>query len=271
MENSRIAFIGAGNMANSLIKGLLAKGVTASNILACDIDQDKLATLERECGITASTLQEAAIQADVLVLAVKPQVLGALCRELNDLPGKRDSLVISIAAGISLQALESWLGSNRAIVRTMPNTPSLVGEGATALFANTQTDEDQKQLAEAILSAVGISSWLRRESDIDTVTALSGSGPAYYFLLMEAMEKAAIDMGLDAEIARRFAIQTALGAGRLASADEDGPETLRRRVMSPGGTTEKAIESFTEDGFTQSVEKAMRAAAKRSAELAAKA
>lgn len=268
MKNSIIAFIGAGNMANSLIRGLVAAGAYPANILVCDIDPDKVTHLQEHCGITPATTAELAAQADVIVLAVKPQVFGDVCTQLAPLIGPRQCLLLSIAAGIPLQALERWLGEERPLVRSMPNTPALVGEGATALIANAHTSDEQKQLATEIVAAAGLSCWLEREADMDAITALSGSGPAYYFLLMEAMEKAATNMGLDPEIARRFSIQTALGAGRLASVNEADPGVLRRQVMSPGGTTEKAIESFLHDGFTESVEKAMRAAARRSAELA---
>lgn len=276
MNDSRIAFIGAGNMANSLILGLIAKGVPASNLTACDIDQTRLATLRQECGIRTGSMEELAADADVLVLAVKPQVLAGVCATLGSLLDSRlnsrlksqSPLIISIAAGIPLSSLEQWLGPQQAIVRCMPNTPALVLEGATGLFANTNTKVTQKQLAEDILSAVGICRWLGSEHDINAVTALSGSGPAYYFLLMEAMEQTAVSMGLEPEMARALTIQTALGAARLAASSDVGPEELRRRVTSPGGTTQAAIESFESEGFRDLVSRALTAARKRSIELA---
>lgn len=272
--DSNIAFIGAGNMASSLVMGLLGKGVRPECIIASDVDADRLATMTSECGIRTLPSAQAAGQADVLVMAVKPQVMATVCSEIAPHISKPDCVVVSVAAGVPLASLQSWFGEQRAIVRTMPNTPALVGEGATALYASNTTSDRQKQLAADIMAAVGSTCWLTRESDIDIVTALSGSGPAYYFLLMEAMEKAAVSMGLDADIARRFAIQTAKGAGQLA-ADQAmaeppvAPDELRRRVTSPGGTTEQAINSFERDGFADIVERAMQAARLRSAELGA--
>jgi pyrroline-5-carboxylate reductase len=270
LENHRIAFIGAGNMANSLIRGLLAKGLPPGNILACDPDTEKLHSLRDECGIVPASMEEAAGRADVVVLAVKPQVMAGVCRQLATcLPAASASgaVFVSIAAGIALKSLEQWLGAQRAIVRTMPNTPSLVGEGATALIANETTGQVQRELATQLMQAVGITSWMTQEDDIDIITALSGSGPAYYFLMMESMTAAATEMGLDEETARRFAIQTALGAGRLAATGDTPPDELRRRVTSPGGTTEQALRSFTDDHFTSVVKRAMQAARQRSAEL----
>lgn len=268
MNNSKIAFIGAGNMATSLIMGLVNKGATPSNIAASDIDSDKLSQLRTECGIRIGTLEEVVKSADVIVLAVKPQVMEQVCTALKPLLGATGSVIISIAAGIPLHKFEAWLGSQQAIVRCMPNTPALVSEGATGLFANANTNATQAALAETILSAVGICSWLDSEDAINAVTALSGSGPAYFFLMMEAMESAAVKMGLNAEMARSFTIQTALGAAKLAAASDVAPDELRRRVTSPGGTTEAAIKSFENEGFRELVEQALTAAQKRSIELA---
>lgn len=268
MNKSQIAFIGAGNMANSLIRGLLAKAVPASQLFATDIDQEKLQLLQHECGIRIGTSAEIAANADVIILAVKPQVMAAACESLRAGIKKPDCLIISIAAGIPVSSMESWLGHDRAIVRCMPNTPALVGEGATGLFANTRCSAGDIALAGEILSAVGITCWLRTERDIDTVTALSGSGPAYFFLMMEALEKAAVALGLDADVARQLSIQTALGAGKLAADSDVAPDELRRRVTSPGGTTEQALLSFQRDGFERIVANAVEAAQKRAAELA---
>jgi pyrroline-5-carboxylate reductase len=268
LNNSHIAFIGAGNMANSLIRGLLSKGVAAANIHASDPDTDKLQSLQSECGIHIGDNASVAAAADIILLAVKPQVMAAVCTQLRGFIHKPDCLIISIAAGIPISSLSTWLGSERAIVRCMPNTPALVSEGATGLYANANCQPAHRMLAGEIMAAVGIVCWLQEEQDIDTVTALSGSGPAYYFLMMEAMEQAAINMGLDATVARQLSIQTALGAGRLAAASDVAPDELRRRVTSPGGTTEQALLSFSKDGFAEMVETAMRAAQQRAAELA---
>ncbi|MBU2098760.1 MAG: pyrroline-5-carboxylate reductase [Gammaproteobacteria bacterium] len=267
MKNSRIAFIGAGNMANSLIHGLLAKGVPAAHLYATDIDDSKLTELRQQCGIQTGSTADVAAQADVIVLAVKPQVMAAVCESLHP-HLKAGCLVISIAAGIPVASLQSWLGHSCAIVRCMPNTPALVGEGATGLFANDSCQPADIALAGDILSAVGITCWLRNEHDIDTVTALSGSGPAYFFLMMEAMEKAAVALGLEADVARQLSIQTALGAGKLAATSDVGPDELRRRVTSPGGTTEQALLSFQRDGFERIVATAIEAAQQRAAQLA---
>lgn len=268
MKNSKIAFIGAGNMATSLIRGLVAKGANPSNIAACDLDQEKLDALHDACGIRTGTLEALASIADVLVLAVKPQGMETVCSALRAALGERRPLLISIAAGIPLRSLEAWLGSEQAIVRCMPNTPALVLQGATGLFANTKTNAAQATLAGDILSAVGIICWLDKEEDIDAVTALSGSGPAYYFLLMEAMEQAALKMGLTAEVARQLTLQTALGAATLAAGSDVPADELRRRVTSPGGTTEAAITHFESAGFREVVADAIFAAQKRSIELA---
>lgn len=267
MNNSQISFIGAGNMATSLIHGLLSKDVPATHIHATDIDTAKLAQLSSDTGIQTGSLADVAAAADVVLLAVKPQVMESACESLKPLL-KSGSVVISIAAGVTLASLARWLGDNQALVRCMPNTPSLVGCGATALVANEKCSEQQRTLAGNILEAVGIACWLQQESDIDTVTALSGSGPAYYFLMMEAMEAAAIKMGLDANISRQLAIQTAQGAGKLAANSDVPPAELRRRVTSPGGTTEQALLSFDRNNFTEIVEAAMKAAQQRAAELA---
>ena len=268
MNNSKIAFIGAGNMANSLIRGLLAQGANPVNLLAFDVDAEKLHLLQQECGISIGPMAEISAQADVLVLAVKPQVMPAVCRELAPLLHKRPCLLISIAAGIPLHSLQQWLGAEAAIVRSMPNTPALVSAGASALFANASTSAMQKQLAENILQAVGIVCWVPRESDIDAVTALSGSGPAYFFLLMEAMEASAVRLGLSAETARKLTLQTALGAALLAVDSDLPPSELRKRVTSPAGTTEQAINIFQSKGFVELVDDAMQAARQRSVELA---
>lgn len=268
MNNSKIAFVGAGNMATSLIMGLLNKGAVPSNIAACDIDPGKLEQLHEQCGIRTGALDEIVKTADVIVLAVKPQGMEQVCRTLKPLLPATGCVIISIAAGIPLHKFEAWLGAGQAIVRCMPNTPALVSEGATGLFANANTSAAQAALAETILSAVGICSWLESEADINAVTALSGSGPAYFFLMMEAMEQVAVQMGLNAQMARSFTIQTALGAAKLAAASDVAPDELRRRVTSPGGTTEAAIKSFEAEGFRALVEHALSAAQKRSIELA---
>jgi pyrroline-5-carboxylate reductase len=254
LESKNIGFIGAGNMASSLISGLLKQGVAVDNLWAADIDCDKLSQLTSSTGIRSATSSEIAASADIILLAVKPQVMKQVCLALQDDFAGHSCLLISIAAGISIPHLQAWLvgsaaNKNCAIVRCMPNTPALVGEGATALFASPEVNAEQRGLAEQILSAVGLSVWVEKEADIDIVTALSGSGPAYFFLLMEAMQVAAAEMGLDKTIAKKLTYQTALGAANLVMASSEDTGELRRKVTSPGGTTEQAITTFESGDF----------------------
>ena len=206
---------------------------------------------------------------DVLVLAVKPQVMRKVCTEIAADVQARRPLCVSIAAGITLTHLQHWLGADIGIVRCMPNTPALVSKGASGLFANTGVSASQRKLAAELMSSVGLAVWLEQESDIDTVTALSGSGPAYFFLFMEAMQAAAIDMGLSAELARALTYQTAAGAAELAQHSAEDTAQLRRNVTSPGGTTERAIESFEKGALRELVQRSLQAARLRSTELAA--
>lgn len=268
LENSNIGFIGAGNMANALIRGLLVQGAGSRQLLAADIDADKLQKLKEDCGIQIASSGEIAEVADVIVLAVKPQVMKAACQQIEPFLRNRNCLLVSIAAGITCKHLQSWLGTRRALVRCMPNTPALVARGATALYANNNVTAEQRALAEAIMAAVGIALWVEDEGQIDAVTALSGSGPAYFFLLMEAMQEAAIDLGMDAETARRLTLQTALGAAELADSSSATAAELRRQVTSPGGTTEQALLKFEEGGLRKLVTRALMAAQNRSRELA---
>ena len=269
MNNTNIAFIGAGNMAAALIKGLISNGTPADNIWASDLDGQKLSQLQQDCGINISGDNRAlARQCDVVVLAVKPAGLTKVAQDIAEELREHSCLLISIAAGITLSDITACTHEQQAIVRCMPNTPSLVGCGATGLYANEATSEEQRQTAETILRAVGTVSWLFSEQDIDAVTALSGSGPAYFFLLMEAMQEAAEKLGLDPENARELCLQTGLGAARLALESDVPVGELRRRVTSPGGTTEAALNQFEADGFKAMVERALGQAASRSRELA---
>ena len=267
MSNMRIAFIGAGNMASSLIGGLLAKGLDAAQIRASDPGAETRARVSAEHGIELFADNAQAVQdADVIVIAVKPQVMKAVCQDLRA-HLEPHQLLISIAAGITCTSLQNWLG-NQPLVRCMPNTPALLGKGVSGLFATAAVTAEQRQQAEDLLSAVGIAVWVDTEAQIDAVTAVSGSGPAYFFLLIEAMTDAGVKLGLPREVAKQLAEQTALGAAHLAVASDVDAAELRRRVTSPAGTTEAAIKSFQADGFAASVEKALSAAAHRSAEMA---
>ena len=239
-------------MASSLINGLLAQGMEPSLILASDIDSSKTEHLRQENGIRIASNQELVNAADIIVLAVKPQVLGELCQEIDLC--SRSQLVVSVAAGIPLERLESWLG--------------LIGKGVAGLIANANTSESQKALASDLMAAVGITVWVETEQAIDAVTAVSGSGPAYYFLYIEAMQEAAEAMGLPADTARILCMQTAIGACELANSSGDSVSELRRKVTSPGGTTEQAILQFESGGLRELVRKALRAACDRSKQLA---
>jgi pyrroline-5-carboxylate reductase len=268
MLKNNIGFIGCGNMARSLIGGLVNSGVSPDAIYASDVNDDTLKSLHSDFGITACESNQALLDhCEIIVLAVKPQVMKDVVSALTIPPGK-DVLFITIAAGIRVDSIQGWAGQDVAIVRAMPNTPALVQSGATALYANTHTSEEQQQAAESILRAVGLALWVTEESHMDAVTALSGSGPAYLFLVMEAMEEAGTKLGLTDESARLLAIQTAFGAAKLALEIEEAPATLRERVTSPGGTTEQALRVLNESGLKTIFDKAMTAARDRAIELA---
>jgi pyrroline-5-carboxylate reductase len=268
MNTQKIGFIGGGNMASSLISGLIASGHSPQDLWVSDINQDALKVLAQSLNVNTSTNNDDIINAvDVVVLAVKPQILSTVAKNATASIQQKQPLVVSIAAGISQQSLSQWLGNNIAIVRCMPNTPALVLTGATALHANEQVTAEQHDLAENIMRSVGIALWVNDESELNVVTAVSGSGPAYYFLLMDAMEKAAIEMGMNEVTARLLVQQTALGAAKIALESSESPEQLRKRVTSPGGTTQQALETFEEGGFTALVSKALHAARDRSIEM----
>ena len=268
MNTQKIGFIGGGNMASSLISGLIASGHSPEHLWVSDINPDILHALAENLKVNTSASNDTVInEVDVVVFAVKPQALSAVAKSVAAVIQEKKSLIVSIAAGISQQSLSEWLGVDTAIVRCMPNTPALVLTGATALHANAIVSAEQRSLAENIMCAVGIALWVKEESELDAVTAVSGSGPAYYFLLMEAMEKAAIELGLTEEIARLLVQQTALGAAKIALESSESPEQLRKRVTSPGGTTQQAISTFEQGGFTELVSKALHAARDRSVEM----
>ncbi|MDO9371888.1 MAG: pyrroline-5-carboxylate reductase [Gammaproteobacteria bacterium] len=268
MKNT-IVFIGGGNMARSLMGGLIADGCAPKQLWVTDPNQDKLAGLQRDFSVHTTTANlDAAQHADVLVLAVKPQALKAVAHELAPLLQRRKPLVISIAAGIRTGALVAWLGGDLALVRAMPNTPALVRSGASALYANALVSEAQRSQAENILRAVGLALWLTDEAQMDAVTALSGSGPAYFFLVMEALEEAAMRLGLPRETAHLLTLETAFGAAKMALESSEGCGALRARVTSPGGTTEQALRVLQEGRIEALFETALRAAHARSAELA---
>jgi len=267
MSKTRIAFIGAGNMASSLIGGLLAKGLDAAQIRASDPGAETRTKVTAERGIEVFADNAQAVQdADVIVIAVKPQAMKAVCQDLRP-HLKPHQLLVSIAAGITCASLLNWLGS-QPLVRCMPNTPALLGKGVSGLFATPDVTTEQRQQADELLSAVGTVVWVDAEAQIDAVTAVSGSGPAYFFLLIEAMTDAGVKLGLSRDVAEQLAEQTALGAAHMAVGSDVDAAELRRRVPSPAGTTEAAIKSFQASGFEAMVETALSAAAHRSAAMA---
>lgn len=263
-----IAFIGAGNMASAIIGGLINNGSDSQSIWACDPGQDKLTQLKNDFNIQTSVDNLDAISvADVIILAVKPQVMETVLAPLQSELQKRKPLIISVAAGINLNSLSTWCGGELPIVRCMPNTPALVGQGASGLFANETTTPEHKAISETILNAVGISIWVKTESELNAVTAVSGSGPAYYFLFMEAMIAAGEKLGLSKDTATELTLKTALGAATMACSSEIEPAQLRKNVTSPNGTTEQAIKTFMENGLESLVDKALTAASDRSESL----
>jgi pyrroline-5-carboxylate reductase len=268
MTDGIISFIGGGNMAASLIGGLIADGRDPASIYVSDVDTAKLEALADAFRIqTSSDNEEAVSLASAVVFAVKPQVMAPVVKGVA-VPGKAHRpLFVSIAAGVREPDILRWLGFDAAIVRSMPNTPALVGSGATALYANPFVSDEQRNLAESVLRAVGLTLWVDDEDLLDAVTALSGSGPAYYFFLMESMERAGIALGLSKDQARVLTIQTAFGAAKMALESSDPPATLRARVASPGGTTESALDTLMVGGMEQLVHKALQAARDRSIEL----
>lgn len=269
MKNIPIAFIGGGNMARSLIGGLVAGGHEPDRIWVAEPDIGQRELLHGRHGVrTGSDNLAIAAEAEVIVLAVKPQILQGVARQLAPVVQARRPLVISIAAGVREPDLRRWLGGGSlALVRTMPNTPALVGSAASALFANEFVSEERRQLAESLLRAVGVTVWVDDESLLDAVTALSGSGPAYFFLIMEALERTALDLGLDADNARLLTLQTAFGAAKMALESVESPAILRARVTSPGGTTERALSILREGGLETLLAQALEAARSRAREL----
>lgn len=269
MSSPRLAFIGAGNMASALIGGLVKQGFAAQQITASDPYPAMLDKLKSVAPVTTTDDNIAAVSgADVVILAVKPQVMKQVLEPLAVTLQQQQPLIISIAAGIEIASIERWLGGALPIVRCMPNTPALVQLGATGLFANAAVSAAQRELADSILQAVGVALWVDSEAQLDAVTAVSGSGPAYFFLVMEAMQAAGEQLGLSSETAKLLTLQTALGAARMAlDADVDTAE-LRRRVTSPNGTTERAIASFERDDLRAIFTRALTDCRDRSQELA---
>ncbi|MBI2802451.1 MAG: pyrroline-5-carboxylate reductase [Gammaproteobacteria bacterium] len=266
--NSTLAVIGGGNMGRAIIGGLLARGGDAACIMVADPSPDARAYLRAELGITTvSSNHEAVVNAETIVLAVKPQQMREVARDIAPSVARRDPLVISIAAGIPTASLTAWLTGGAAVVRAMPNTPALIGRGITALYATAAVKPAGRDAAESLLRTVGSVVWVQDEGALDAVTALSGSGPAYFFLFIECLERAGVALGLDPSVARQLALETAAGATELARTSALDPAALRAQVTSKGGTTERALQIFAAGGFEALVDRALRAAAARAQEL----
>ncbi|CAG8180261.1 unnamed protein product [Penicillium salamii] len=274
LQESKLAFIGGGNMASAIIGGLVNKGVNKQNICVSepwDVNREKMAAL----GVRTTTSNiEAGGDADLIIIAVKPQVTKGVCEELGAAWSPRATLpvVVSIAAGITLDSLKGWLktsdGRTAHTVRVMPNTPALVGEGASGVFASADVTEAEKELVNAMLGSVSkATEWVDREELLDVVTGLSGSGPAYFFAMVEHLVASATALGLSEEQATRLATQTCLGAGKMLVESSDAPSQLRKNVTSPNGTTHAALQMFESLNFKETVDKSVQAATSRAAEL----
>lgn len=269
MTDQVISVIGCGNMARSLIGGLIADGRHPDSIWVSDADPSRADDLRQRLAVNiAPTNSDAAERGDIIILAVKPQVIKTVAEEIRGAVQQRHPLIISVAAGIRERDLCRWLGGAAAVVRAMPNTPALIQAGATALYANDHVNDTQRNVAETIMRAVGLVLWLPDEADMDTVTALSGCGPAYYFLIMEAMQNAAEQLGLTSETARLLTLQTAFGAAKMALESPEHPATLRANVTSPGGATEQALQVLESHDIRQIFAAALQAATRRSQALA---
>lgn len=267
-HHPRTGFIGAGNMATSLLGGLIDNGWARETLRASDPDHDKRQALSDKLGIHTDPDNEALIAwADIVVLAVKPQILRRVVQSLAGALADRQPLVISIAAGVRSGDILAWADCPLPLIRVMPNTPALVKTGMSGLFAAPGVSRSGCDNAEKILAAVGETLWLENESDLDVVTALSGSGPAYFFFFMEALQAAGESLGLPPDKARQLTLQTALGASRMAHDTSNDPATLRNRVTSPGGTTERGLAALEEGGLQKLVHQAVKDAAHRASEL----
>lgn len=273
LKGKKISFIGGGNMAQALISGLLGRGIKPNDITVADPSQDirdvlksqKINTVDPTGTTDTNNPQIAAKTADVIVVAVKPQVMDKVVADFADVLDRQ--LVISVAAGLSTDSLSKMLGGYQNIVRAMPNTPAMIQKGATGLYANDSISETDKQLAATLMAASGLVSWVEQEEQLHAVTAVSGSAPAYFFYMIESMIEAGVEQGLDRKQAAALAMQTALGAAQMAITSGEAPAELRRKVTSPNGTTQAAIESLQQDDFAGIIKKAMQACYTRSEQI----
>lgn len=269
MSHFELAILGAGNMGRALIGGLLRNGMRPEQIAVGESQEAARTALSKEFGVAATADNAAAVsKADLVVLAVKPYQAGAVLTSLGSQLQQRRPVILSIAAGVRIETLQSWCGAGVPVIRAMPNRPALVGAGATGLFASAEVGPPHRALAAQIMQAVGEIFWVASEDALDVVTALSGSGPAYFFLLAEEMAKAGVALGLPADTARRLSIATLHGAGLLAQVGDGDLARMRAEVTSKGGTTEAAVRLLEAAGFNQLIGRALAAAASRSRELA---
>ena len=265
--NQHIGFIGGGNMAQAIITGLLKSGRVASDILVSDPNPESRKAI-RALGVTAFNHHEPVMaQADFIILAVKPQMMDAVLKAIAPSLHK-SQIIISIAAGITIRGIRRWLNEpNNTVVRVMPNTPALIGEGMSALASDTTLDDETQIAVQRIFESCGQALWVPSEDAIDTVTAVSGSGPAYFFLMIENLINTGIRLGLSPDVAHKLVVQTAKGAAQMVEFSDVGPDVLRQRVTSPGGTTEAALAVFHEGDFADLIDRALIAARDRAGEL----
>ena len=270
MIDHKIAFIGGGNMAKAIAGGLLRGGMHATNIAISEPLNEQCDLLRQELyGVYVTTEnQKVTEEAEIILFAVKPQILKSVCEELKESIQRTKPLIISIAAGPNINDIDRWLGKNMSIVRVMPNQPAMIDQGISAMFANNLTKPQHRVLAEQIMSAVGKAIWLNDENHMDAVTAISGTGPAYFYLLIEIMIEAAIKNGIEPEVARTLAVETARGASALSAVTEEEMGTMIERVSSPGGTTMAAFEYLESKDVKEIFSKAIDMAKKRANELA---
>jgi pyrroline-5-carboxylate reductase len=270
MINTKVGLIGGGNMARAIGGGLLRGGMHATDLMIAEPLAEQCELLRKELYGTLVTEdnQRVAADAETLLFAVKPQILKLVCQDLAKVVQKSRPLIMSIAAGPRTDDIEAWLGGDLSVVRVMPNQPALIDQGISALFANTRSGSADKEMAEKIMTAVGQVVWLESESKMDAVTAVSGTGPSYFYLLIDVMIKAAVKAGIDAETARTLAVETARGATSLAAAETESMSTLINRVRSPGGTTTAAFELLDARDARGIFTEAINAAERRAAQLA---
>jgi len=269
MLDTTIGFIGGGNMARSLIGGVLSTGFDPSKVIVSTRSEERLNALKETFNcVVCNDNKKTISQSNIIVLAVKPYQLKSVCEELKRADIGKDKLIVSVAAAVTINLIGRWCGNTMPIVRTMPNTPCAVGAGVTGLFANSEVSEKGKDQVESLFRAVGTTIWVEHEDQLDAITALTGSGPAYVFKFMEALENAAVKMGFSTQQSRLLIEQLLIGSAKMAVESDGTAQDLRRQVTSPGGTTEKAIEKLKEHDFDLCIDKAVNAAKQKACELA---